>query len=73
MFFGNLKGIDKLPNRFQTSKDSVLSSKRIFTKEDLESGLALVLATAEIGIGAGELVEIVGKDVNVVNRFFFHQ
>lgn len=72
MFGGDLKIVDKLPDSLQPSKDGVLSSKRIFPKEDLKGGLILMLAILEVWIWAGELVKIIEEKIDLVLEVVGH-
>lgn len=59
VFRGESEGIDELPDSLEACKDGVFSSKGVFPEEDLKGGLILMFAIEEIGVGAGELVEII--------------
>lgn len=51
---------------FEAGKDDILPAERILPEEDLEGCLILVLFVLEVGVGAGELVEIVEEQVDMV-------
>jgi len=59
MLRSNLEAIDELPDCLQSCENRILPSKGIFSKEDLESCLFFMLIALEVGVGAGELIEIV--------------
>lgn len=73
MFFGDFERVEEFPDSLQPSEDGVLPAKRMLPEEDLECGLILVLVGLEVCEGAGELIEVVVEDVNVVSLSMFHE
>lgn len=65
VLLGDGEGVEEGSHRLQSSKDSVLSSEGILPEEDFESSMVLVLAVLEVGVGAGELVEVVEQHVDL--------
>jgi hypothetical protein len=72
VFWGESEGIDELPHCFESSKDGVLSTEGVLPKEDLKGGFILMLTIEEIGVGTGELVEIVEEEIDLVVEVFSH-
>lgn len=72
MLVGDLKGVDKLPDSLQSSKDGVLPSKGILPKEDLKGGLILMLTILEVWIWAGKLVKIIEEKIDLVLEVVGH-
>jgi hypothetical protein len=59
MFLGNFKGVQELSDSLQPGKDGIFPAEGILSEEDLESGLILMLAILEVGVGAGELIKVI--------------
>lgn len=72
MFLRKSEGADKLSHSFESCKDGVLSTERIFPKKDFEGGLILMFAIEEIRVGTGELVEVVEEEIDLVFKVFSH-
>lgn len=60
------KIFNETSDSFKASKDDILSTEGILPEEDLESRLIFVFVVLEVGVGAGELVEIVEEKVDMV-------
>ena len=59
MLVGKFKRANKLPDSLNTPKNGILSTERMFPKEDFEGGLIFVLVSLEVSEGTCELIEVV--------------
>lgn len=64
MLLGELEVFDKVFDGFESSEDGVVSAKGVLPEEDFEGGLLLMFVLDEVGVGAGELVEVVVEEVD---------
>jgi hypothetical protein len=64
--------VDKLPHLLESSKYDIFAGKGVLAKEDFESGSILVLVTAEVREGTGELVEIIVEQIDGAISLFLH-
>ena len=58
--------LNEASDSFKTSKNDILPAEGILPEEDLKSRLIFVFVVLEVGVGAGELVEIVEEKVDMV-------
>lgn len=58
--------LNEVSDSFKPSEDDILPTEGILSEENLESCLIFVLVVLEVGVGAGELVEIVEEKVDLV-------
>ena len=58
--------LNEVPDSLKASKDDILPTEGILPEENLEGCLILVLVVLEVGVRAGELVEVVEEKVNLV-------
>jgi hypothetical protein len=72
MLFGDSEGVKKLPDSLQASKDSILSSKGIFSEENLECCFILMLAIEEVRVRAGELIKVVKEHISLILEVVSH-
>ena len=59
MLVGKFKRANKLSDSLNTPENGILSTERMFPKEDFEGGFILVFLCLIVGQRAGELIEIV--------------
>lgn len=64
MFFGELEGFDELLDGFESGKNGVVSIEGVLSEEDLEGSLFFMFVLEEVGVGAGELVEVIVEEVD---------
>ena len=72
MLFGELKTTNEFPNSLDSCKDSVLTAKRMFSEENLESSFVFMFFGFEVGEWASELIEVIEQQIDVVGLFLFH-
>ena len=72
MFFCELETTDKFPNSLDSCKNSILTAKRMFSEENLESSFIFMFVGFEVGEWASELVEVIEEQIDVVDLFLLH-
>ena len=64
VFRGELEGLDELLDGLKSGEDGIMAIEGVLSEEDFEGGLFFVFVLDEVGVGTGELIEIVVEEVN---------
>jgi hypothetical protein len=59
LFRRELESTNELSDSFQACENDIFSTEGVLPKENLKSGLILMLIVLKVGIGASELVQVV--------------
>jgi hypothetical protein len=65
VFRGELEGLDELLDGLESGEDGIMAIEGVLSEEDFEGGLFFVFVLDEVGVGTGELIEIVVEEVNL--------
>jgi hypothetical protein len=65
VFRGELEALDELLDGLESGEDGIMAIEGVFSEEDFEGGLFFVFVLYEVGVGTGELIEIVVEEVNL--------
>jgi hypothetical protein len=73
MLLCDFKAVDEIPDCLKSSKDDIVSTKRMLSEKYFKSSLVLMFFCLKIAKGACELVKVVVENVYVVSLIFLHQ